>query len=317
MDSQSDRRAQKRLAEATARRNAVVAGLDRLGERAQKAASHFKEDLETAAAMVAVARALADLRSLIEALIPDPPRIFLRWRCQRTAGALRTVRCRRSKCLRIADAPRRISRGRAPPFRFDLPALITASRKRKEGTTMSTQTRISEVDLTYDEAAKARIAELRAMRETIPHLVVPTDKKQTRRLSRAASLPPAFVKLTVVATESSTALVRGGSDPNRMRDLTSYADAFEPVAAELEALLLFIRHSVVVARNTAGADALTTFALAKRLAKRPETAELAPIVDEMADALGVVKRKAKTPAVTAPQAGPVAPAPPPVAVPSK
>jgi len=121
---------------------------------------------------------------------------------------------------------------------------------------MSTQTRISEVDLTYDEAAKARIAELRAMRETIPHLVVPTDKKQTRRLSRAASLPPAFVKLTVVATESSTALVRGGSDPNRMRDLTSYADAFEPVAAELEALLLFIRHSVVVARNTAGGLAL-------------------------------------------------------------
>jgi hypothetical protein len=116
-DSQSDRRVEKWLAEATARRNAVIAGLDRLGEQAQKAASHFKEDLLTAAAMMAAARAVADLRALIASLIQDPPRIFLRWRRRhRTADALWMLRRRRSKCLRIADAPRRISRGRAPPF---------------------------------------------------------------------------------------------------------------------------------------------------------------------------------------------------------
>ena len=72
---------------------------------------------------------------------------------------------------------------------------------------------------------------------------------------------------------------------------------------KLEALAHFIRHSVALARNKAGSDALTTYALAQRLAKRPETADLAPHVDDMRNALGARIRKAKS------QKAPSAPAP--------
>ena len=88
----------------------------------------------------------------------------------------------------------------------------------------------------------------------------------------------------------------------------SFADAYEPVADELEAFAHFIRHSVISARNTAGSDALTTYALAQRLAKRPESADLAPHVDDMRRALGNRGRKAKAkpaPAPTPTQPSPV------------
>lgn len=74
----------------------------------------------------------------------------------------------------------------------------------------------------------------------------------------------------------------------------SYAEAYAPVAGELEALAKFVRHSVTVARNKAGSEALTTYALAQRLAKRAENADLAPHVDAMRQALGAKShRKAK------------------------
>jgi hypothetical protein len=174
---------------------------------------------------------------------------------------------------------------------------------------MSTlQSGISAVEVTYNEAAQARIAELRAMRDAIPHLTVPARKGDTRRLGRAASLSPQFVELTVVATKNSTALVRGDYDPDQVRDLNSFADAFGPFADELDALAGFVRHSVTTARNTAGTEALITFEVAKRLARRPKTADLMPFVEAMGRALGVQGRKAKPPAVTAPS---------PAAVPSK
>jgi len=48
-----------------------------------------------------------------------------------------------------------------------------------------------------------------------------------------------------------------------------------------------------VARNAVGSNALLTYAVAQRLAKRPETAALAPHVADMKSALGA-RRKAKT-----------------------
>jgi hypothetical protein len=154
----------------------------------------------------------------------------------------------------------------------------------------------------YSESAQARVQELRAMRQQIPNFVIPTDKTEHRKLTKAASVPQAFIELTAVAVKNSPSLVRGGAtDPEQSRDLLSFADAYAPVADELEALAQFIKHSVTAARNKAGSEALTTFALAQRLAKRPENAELVPHVDDMRRALGAVKRK--------PKVAPVPPAP--------
>ena len=167
----------------------------------------------------------------------------------------------------------------------------------------------------HSEAAQARVEQLRAMREQIPNFVIPETPGEARSLARAAGVPPEFVERVGVAVKNSVALVRGGStDPERARDLMSFAEAYEPLADELEALASFVRHSVRAARNQAGSEALTTYALARRLAKRREHAELRPHVADMSRILGARPRKTKakeTPVPTTPTTSPATPSPTP------
>ena len=180
---------------------------------------------------------------------------------------------------------------------------------------MSTQnkTAATAAPTSHNDAAQAFIEQVRAMRERIPNFVFPTSKNERKRLSRAASVPPEFVELTAVAVKNSQALVRGGgADPAQTRDQMSFGDAFLPLADEVEALGHFIRHSVTAAKNKAGSDALTTYALAKRLAKRPETADLAPHVADMRRALArgrKAKSKTAPPVTPGPDQPPVSPSP--------
>lgn len=143
----------------------------------------------------------------------------------------------------------------------------------------------------HAETAQARLQELRLWREQIPRFIIPETTDATKRLARAASVPPAFIELTNVALANQKALVRGQSvSPAEIRDLVSYADAYGPVADELEALAQFVRHSVTTARNTAGSEALATYSLAQRLARIPKYAGLAPYVADMRRALGSVRK---------------------------
>ena len=142
------------------------------------------------------------------------------------------------------------------------------------------------------------------MREKIPNLVFPESVGANRKLISAATVPPEFIELSAVAVKNSESLVRkGGADPEQTRDLMSYAEAYSPLADELEALAHFIRHSVIAARHKAGSNALTTYAMAQVLAKRPETADLAPHVADMRRALGkrALARVAKPKPVPTPQ----------------
>ncbi|HEV7485244.1 MAG TPA: hypothetical protein VGQ65_06140 [Thermoanaerobaculia bacterium] len=170
---------------------------------------------------------------------------------------------------------------------------------------MSIENEVSNV-ISHTDGAQACVEDIRAMRQRIPNFVIPDSKNAGRRLAGVASLPQQFIELAAVAVKNSAMLVRGsGADPMQLRDLMSFAEAYAPVADELEALAHFIRHSVALARNKAGNDALTTYALAQRLAKRPETADLAPHVDDMRNALGARIRKAgsrKAPSAPAPTA---------------
>jgi hypothetical protein len=157
------------------------------------------------------------------------------------------------------------------------------------------------------------------MRQRVPNFVFPDSPNAKTRLISAGSVPRQFIELSAVAVKNSVHLVRGGgASPDQLRDMTSYADAYDPVADELEALASFIRHSVATARNKAGSDALTTYALVRRLAKRPETADLAPVVEDMRNALGNRGRRAKSkPAPTpVPPAKPAPTEPSPVTPPS-
>ncbi|HEY0144152.1 MAG TPA: hypothetical protein VGF48_24915 [Thermoanaerobaculia bacterium] len=149
----------------------------------------------------------------------------------------------------------------------------------------------------HTDAAQARVEELRAMRLLIPFFTVPPDRIGRRRLTSKTSLPPEFVELTVVATSNHDALVlKRALTPAERRELQTYGEAYSPVADELEALAQFVRYSIAAAKARAGEDALDTYALAQRLAKRPEHADLAPHVADMRRALGNRgKRKAQQP----------------------
>jgi hypothetical protein len=157
---------------------------------------------------------------------------------------------------------------------------------------VSTQKKIGSTEtaavpaVNYTATAQERIDELRRWREQIPHFAVPATADAMQRLSPVASLPPEFIELTSIATANHKPLVRAEArTPDEVRGLAGYADSYAPLADELEALAKFIRYSTTAARNAAGAEALTTYALATRLSKRPETAYLAPHVADMRRAL--------------------------------
>ena len=166
----------------------------------------------------------------------------------------------------------------------------------------------------HKDAAAAIINEIRGLKDRIPHFVIPESRAARRRLARAASLPPEFIDLASMATRNNEDLARGGdSGPDETEDLRSYAEAYGPLAGELEAMALFVRHSVRAAKNQAGSNALMTYAMAQRLARRPKTAGLAPHVEDMRRALASPRRKAKpkqAPVPANPGTSP-APAPPP------
>jgi hypothetical protein len=166
----------------------------------------------------------------------------------------------------------------------------------------------------HKDAAAVIIDEIRGLKDRIPHFVIPESKAARQRLGRVASLPPEFIDLTSMATRNNEDLARGGnSGPGDTEDLNRYAEAYGPLADELEAMALFVRHSVRVAKSQAGSNALMTYAMAKRLAKRAETASLAPHVQDMRRALASPRRKAKAkqPPVPATPGTSPAPAPPP------
>jgi len=98
------------------------------------------------------------------------------------------------------------------------------------------------------DGAVALIDDIRAMKLRVPNFAVPATKNANRQLVMAATLPPQFVDLAALAIRNNEELTRGGnSGAAQMRDKMDFADAFDPVADELEALAHFIRHTVRVA----------------------------------------------------------------------
>src|SRR4051795_3447124 len=169
---------------------------------------------------------------------------------------------------------------------------------------------VTTTETSHLDAAEALIDDIRALKQRVPKFVVPESRNAARRIAAAASVPTEFIDRAALAVRNNDELTRGGNfGLAQIRDRMDFAVAYDPVADELEAMALFIRHSVRVARNEAGSNALTTYALAKRLAKRPETAALAPHVEDMRIALGVRGRKAKAKPAPVPSPTPVQPPP--------
>ena len=155
----------------------------------------------------------------------------------------------------------------------------------------------------HTAAAQSRILEVRAMREIIPNFIDSGTKSDAQRIISSSAVPPEFIELVAMAIANEPDLRRETVDVNGVRDLMDYADAYGPVADEFEAMAHFLRHSINVARSTAGQEALSTYALAKHLVRRPEMASLVPYVADMSRALGARARMAKIRAAARKAAG--------------
>jgi hypothetical protein len=157
----------------------------------------------------------------------------------------------------------------------------------------------------FDDTAGTLLGAIRAMREQIPFFTIPETTDANRKLARAANVPPELIDLTAAGLLTNPELVRNGStDPKTLRQLMTFASAYSPVADELEALAQFVRHSVTVAKNQAGSEALLTYEVARRLAKRKATAGLAPLVADMRRVLRNSRAQAKSSKTKTPQPQP-------------
>ena len=158
-------------------------------------------------------------------------------------------------------------------------------------------------NVSHSAAAKALIEKIRGLKGEVPNFAIPTSKMANRQLTAAARVTPQFVELTVAATETNPPLARAGSqEPDAVRDLVSYAEAYTAVADELEAMAGFVRHSIRAAKYKAGRYALATYAVTRRLAKEPETASLQPVATAMKRELH--RRKKAQPETPVPPATP-------------
>ena len=157
------------------------------------------------------------------------------------------------------------------------------------------------------------VAQLRAMRGMIPDYTQLPQKDRKSLQVIAAGTNPDFVQASINGVGASDNVQQAiGQTPEELRQDTSDAQSWTAVEDEARALLTGIVAANLVRRHRIGQTALTVYAIATRLSRQKQHADLLPHVATMKrlNRFGVKKRAAKP-------AGPVpTPAPAPVPAPS-
>jgi hypothetical protein len=150
------------------------------------------------------------------------------------------------------------------------------------------------------EGAQALLDTIAGLRAAIPTFPFHVQPGKRRSLTRSKSVPPEFIEQSNTAMQNEPLLARGGVDPDQTRSLVRYATAYGPVADALEAAAKEMRESVDSAQAKAGIEALTTYKVAARLARRPDGAHLGTLVQTMRRTLGRGRRSKKPAEAEAP-----------------
>jgi hypothetical protein len=143
------------------------------------------------------------------------------------------------------------------------------------------------------DAAHALLEKVTGLRREIPTFSFPVVPGTRRLKNSVKSISPEFMEQSNVALKTRPELERGEVDPEELRDVFQCAMAYEPIADALEALAKELRTNVDTAKHKAGTEALITYAVAQRLSKRPEYADLVPVVQAMRRALRIPAKLAK------------------------
>jgi hypothetical protein len=142
-------------------------------------------------------------------------------------------------------------------------------------------------------AVEALAAKLQAIQEEIPHFTLPDSKSATRRLNPLASVPAEFIVQMLSAARNYRSLTpTTGETPQEIADLMDFANAYEIFTSKLRNLTGATAHTVALAHSKVALWALHTYAVAKRIARRPEGADLVGLIPAWREALGRGRRKA-------------------------
>ena len=145
----------------------------------------------------------------------------------------------------------------------------------------------------YAEAAKVLLDKIRALRDEIPRFTPQLDGPP-QRLGSKARVTDELLESTSVALERSRRLeIAAGTDAPTLRDAYAYMNAFKSVPKELRAMARAVEHTLRVERSRAGESALDIYAIARRLVKHEDGAELLAYVDDMRKSLKI-KQPRKT-----------------------
>jgi hypothetical protein len=144
---------------------------------------------------------------------------------------------------------------------------------------------INPISAPYAEAAQALINKIRALRDEIPRFSEPRDG-QREVLGAKARVTDESLQAASVAVGRSTRLeIAAGTDAASLRDSFAFVLAFREVAREFAAMTRAVENTINIERSRAGASALDIYAIARRLAKHDDGAELVPFVDAMRKSL--------------------------------
>ena len=140
--------------------------------------------------------------------------------------------------------------------------------------------------------AKAFVEQIRTLRAAIPRLQ-PEGPRDARDMASRSSIDQEFLEAAGTAMQASELL--DGSSPttaDALRDAIAFALAYQAALTEGKAFVRALTHTLRAAKATAGGHALNIYALAQRLVKEENGAELVPHVENMRRKLKSGRRKA-------------------------
>jgi hypothetical protein len=148
--------------------------------------------------------------------------------------------------------------------------------------------------------AATLIAQIRAMRELIPdYTQLPTGGR--RSIATLAATDPDFVRASINSVAESANVQQAlGRTPEDLRQATVEAKGWTDLEDEIRALLDGVVSGNMVRNSRIGEAALAAYAIARRLSRQKQHANLLPHVETMRRLNRFGVRKAKTPATPAP-----------------
>jgi hypothetical protein len=139
----------------------------------------------------------------------------------------------------------------------------------------------------YTSLAQSLIDQFRDFRQQIPRFAFPPTKHLSKRVITLASVPAEFIEVvSASATNASELTAPGLASPENLRDRMYYSLSLTGLVDEMAATTNAARYTVTETFASAAQDALTIYALAKRLARHPRNGHLIPLVENMRRALG-------------------------------